>query len=148
MNPIISYYDSDALCEVYALQLPWPWSGNSEIVLCEVGEGLTVAKMRAIELMHKHVAEVFASEVHDDRECARCGEPSLALYKCTRCQLSITEDASSVDYRDDGMLFHLGGVSRDPSTLEQFTCECGCATFEVEYETYCSGCTHTLNKDD
>ena len=77
------------------------------------------------------------------KECIRCGNEPLKDFKCTECGsyglMDVDEGGCDYDNKS-GKLFDLTTGPDGGDIRDQVICECGCKSFDIEYNDYCGYC--------
>jgi len=76
-------------------------------------------------------------------DCKRCGNTPLADYYCEQCSALCEADSDEAHRLDENN--HLWDADDEHGAV-QYKCSCGCETFTVKYQDYCSWCEHQVAK--
>lgn len=64
-NPLYIEYYSYSGCYCYKIDLPWSKYKRHTVVLCDVSEGLELAKKRAVMVIAEHLKYALAESVNE-----------------------------------------------------------------------------------
>ena len=76
-------------------------------------------------------------------KCERCGGETLFDFYCSVCGKEHWVDNCEMCKQDnDGHLFE----SKSDASDKKHTCGCGCDTFVKQPQSYCTHCSHQVDK--